>query len=574
MGKKSTPKPPAAPDYAGAATAQGEANLEAARLGAELNNTNQVTPYGSQTFTKDPNSDQWTSSVTLSPEQQRIYDLQAQGDERLGQMANSQLDRINDTVSQPFDLSGAPDRVNSVGSADYGMYTGSGPQTSLYSGATPDYQRVTGGDAYQRVGASPTSSGYSGSQPDYQRAGAGPTYDEYTGSSMDMPDYAAQAKEVEDSLYRSSTARLDPEFQQRENSERTRLINAGVPEGSEAFNVAMDRFQRDRTAAYGDARDRAIQGRGAEQSRLNQDFYAGNAQKFGQDITKLNTNNQTRAQSYADAMRGMEFNNTTAARALQDQLQTQGFNNQAAQQTFADSIRGADFNNLAQSKELQDRINTAGFNNDAGSREMQDRLQTLGFNNATSTDQFNDQLKALGFNNQAEAQKFMDSIASGNFQNAQRGAAIDEQAYLRNEPLNLYSALASGSQVTQPQFRGTGAVAGPNAAPTFAATQASDQRAIDLYNAQLAGSGSAQSGLFGMMGNLGGAAIRQWSDRRLKTDIEQIGSLSTGLPVYRYKIFGNSQIGVMADEVRQIHPDAVTRHESGYDMVDYSKVAR
>lgn len=435
MGKKSTPKAPAAPDYAAAAIAQGTANTDAARVGAELANTNQVTPYGSQTFAKNPGSDQWTSTVSLSPDQQRLYDLNSQGDQQLAQMANSQLGRINSAVSQPFDTSGAPDRVSSVGGTDYSLY-----------------------------------------------GGAAPTYGKYTGQSMDMPDYGTQAKEVEDSLYRSSTARLDPQFAQAENAERTRLINAGVAEGSEAFTNAMGTFNQNKNAAYGDARDRAIQGRGQEQSRLNNDFYTGNAQKFGQDITALNTNNSASGQ------------------------------------------------------------------------------------------QFDDQLKALGFNNQAEAQTFADRIAGGNFQNTQRGAAIDEAAYMRNEPLNLYSALASGSQVTQPQFRGTGQAQGPAAAPTFAATQASDQRAIDLYNAQLASSGSAQGGLMQMGGALGGAAIKQWSDRRLKSDIRQIGSLANGLPVYSYMIFGSPDVGVMADEVRAILPAAVTRMPNGYDMVDYSKV--
>lgn len=50
MGKKS-PKPPPAPDYTGAAIAQGQANLEAARLTSKLSNPNVVTPYGSQTIT-------------------------------------------------------------------------------------------------------------------------------------------------------------------------------------------------------------------------------------------------------------------------------------------------------------------------------------------------------------------------------------------------------------------------------------------------------------------------------------------------------------------------------------------
>ena len=47
MGKDS-PSPPAAPDYAGAAQAQGAANVEAARLSARMANPNIIGPYGSQ----------------------------------------------------------------------------------------------------------------------------------------------------------------------------------------------------------------------------------------------------------------------------------------------------------------------------------------------------------------------------------------------------------------------------------------------------------------------------------------------------------------------------------------------
>ena len=50
MGKKS-PAPPPAPDYAAAATAQGAANLDAARLSARISNPNISTPLGGQRVT-------------------------------------------------------------------------------------------------------------------------------------------------------------------------------------------------------------------------------------------------------------------------------------------------------------------------------------------------------------------------------------------------------------------------------------------------------------------------------------------------------------------------------------------
>jgi len=66
-----------------------------------------------------------------------------------------------------------------------------------------------------------------------------------------------------------------------------------------------------------------------------------------------------------------------------------------------------------------------------------------------------------------------------------------------------------------------------------------------------------------------------FSDRRLKKDIKEIGETHDGLPIYSFKYKeGDDQprIGVMADEAREKHPDAVHR-VGGIDAVDYEKIA-
>ena len=70
------------------------------------------------------------------------------------------------------------------------------------------------------------------------------------------------------------------------------------------------------------------------------------------------------------------------------------------------------------------------------------------------------------------------------------------------------------------------------------------------------------------------------SDRRAKEDIVRIGQhpLGLGIYVFRYKApysehYGNHRrVGVMADEVAEKYPDAVSRHEDGYLMVDYGRL--
>lgn len=64
----------------------------------------------------------------------------------------------------------------------------------------------------------------------------------------------------------------------------------------------------------------------------------------------------------------------------------------------------------------------------------------------------------------------------------------------------------------------------------------------------------------------------QSSDRRLKTDIHLIGKLASGLNVYTFKYRESptlTHMGVMADEVEKVIPQAVSTDESGYLQVSY-----
>tara|TARA_R110000824_G_scaffold44348_2_gene129043 strand:+ start:175 stop:1194 length:1020 start_codon:yes stop_codon:yes gene_type:complete len=76
-------------------------------------------------------------------------------------------------------------------------------------------------------------------------------------------------------------------------------------------------------------------------------------------------------------------------------------------------------------------------------------------------------------------------------------------------------------------------------------------------------------------GAVGGAMsiMSMFSDRKLKSNIERIGTHPLGIGIYKYLIFGDKAIGVMSDEVRKVMPEAVSVHkESGYDMVDYGMI--
>lgn len=175
-----------------------------------------------------------------------------------------------------------------------------------------------------------------------------------------------------------------------------------------------------------------------------------------------------------------------------------------------------------------------------------------------------------------QAQKQNDLLSSAAVQGMGMGLNANQQAfqqaaYNQMQPINVINALRTGSQVQNPSFVNTpnqAATAGPD---LLGAANASYQNQLAAYNAQQA----AQGGFLGGLMNLGGAAITRYSDIRLKKYIKKIGELSNGLNVYKYhykKGFGlpeGLQVGVMAQEVEKVMPQAVITMPNGYKAVNY-----
>lgn len=112
-GKGGSAPPP--PDYAGAAQQTAAGNLAAARTAAAANRVNQVTPYGSLTYTVNDNAQYdpwgnptWTATTSLSPEQQQLLDIQNKTSIDLGNLQNKGLSYVGDMISKPFDTSTLP----------------------------------------------------------------------------------------------------------------------------------------------------------------------------------------------------------------------------------------------------------------------------------------------------------------------------------------------------------------------------------------------------------------------------------------------------------------------------------
>jgi len=143
---------------------------------------------------------------------------------------------------------------------------------------------------------------------------------------------------------------------------------------------------------------------------------------------------------------------------------------------------------------------------------------------------------------------------------------------LRNQPLNELNALRTGSQVTNPQFQQVAqqqTTTGPN---YMGATQAQGQYDQNIYNQGIAQQNAMMDGLFKLGSAAFGAPVGTFSDRRLKSNVERIGTHPLGIGIYEYDIFDRRERGVMADEVLTVLPEAVSVHPSGYMQVDYTRL--
>lgn len=155
---------------------------------------------------------------------------------------------------------------------------------------------------------------------------------------------------------------------------------------------------------------------------------------------------------------------------------------------------------------------------------------------------------------------------------ASRGSATNEMLLKRTQPMNELAALLQGSPALAAPLGGSGSNLRVEPADYQGAANMAYQGALNNYQDQQQQSQAAISNLMGAAG-LGLGAYMAFSDRRLKSDIREIGRLSNGIKLYSYKyLFGSVRhVGVMADEVRAVIPHAV-RDIRGYAAVDYAIV--
>jgi hypothetical protein len=198
---------------------------------------------------------------------------------------------------------------------------------------------------------------------------------------------------------------------------------------------------------------------------------------------------------------------------------------------------------------------------------QQSQLETQLTNQGIPRDSeaWNNSMQSFNANkNQAYESARNDAISQSTGQSATQ---LQEALAARNQPLNEYNSLMSGSQASLPQFSQPGQVSSAPADISGAINNAY-QGQLAGYNANTAQSNTMLSSGAGLL------AALLMSDRRTKENIEKVGKTDDGLNIYRYNYKGlmTPMLGVMAQEVEKERPEAVAEFD-GVKYVDYAQVS-
>lgn len=104
------PEAPPAPDYAAAATAQGSANVDAARVTGKLNRPDEYNPFGSRVWS-DLGGDRFRVDTSFTPTGAALFDKDLQQKLRLSNLGDTAMGNVENTLSKPADFSQNRDAI-------------------------------------------------------------------------------------------------------------------------------------------------------------------------------------------------------------------------------------------------------------------------------------------------------------------------------------------------------------------------------------------------------------------------------------------------------------------------------
>jgi len=533
---------PEPPDPRETAAAQTGSNVSTAVANAFLGNVNQKTPEGGLNYNvtgnygwTDPSTGQtyqiptFTAEQTLTPEQQAIRDQQSGAKFNLAEMANIQSGQLGNMLSNPFD----PEK----GNFDAAAYLQAYPDVAAYA---------------QQIGWDPAKF----AAHHYRVAGQ----TEGRNAGFTQMGQAPGAGNVD---WLKNVPNATTEFGGAGDITRS-FDTAGQQQGT--FGDAGDI-----TRTYGPSDNFS-----ADRGRVEEALYG----RLHPQLSEERRNIETRL-----ADQGIRYGSAAYQEAMDD------YNRQANDARLAVTQAGGQ----EQQRMMDMAAQRAGFQNAAQKQAYEQALGRGTFANTAQQAQFAENQAAAGFGNQAQQQAYQQARERGTFfnagvaqqqqkaeqtfnaANAARQQYMGEQYQRRNQPLNEISALMSGSQVSGPNFINTNVGKIPT---TDIASLINNN-----YQQESQNFNSLMGGIFGMIGGLGGGALRNpmiTSDRRVKKDIERMGTTFAAgpdgkkpLPIYEYSYkadpTGERHVGPMAQDVEKIDKGAV-RNIGGVKHIDVTRM--
>mgnify|MGYP001017557434 CR=1 FL=1 len=613
------PSAPATPDYAGAATAQGQANKETALLQGYLNNPNISGPLGGQTVTFDPITNQPTITQNLTPTAQNTLEAQQRVQQGLAGLGEKGLSTATDIISKPFQytgpavttsladsgkIQGAPDlfkygTASSIAADKYGLAKGdvAANQYGLAGSIDPSRYGMAGGIDASKYGTA--QGGVEGVNLQQSLNNIGQINQDLNANNyrsnnqLDLRNVAQMPVNAGTTGQAAIMSRLAPQLERQQKFNAQTLANQGLVAGGEAYkNAMLDQSQQQNDLLT----QAALQG-------INLDT-AANQQGFNQALASGQYGNLGTQQNFANALAAQQAQNAAQGQGFNQQLQSGQFGNQAQLASFGVNLQNQQAQNQAIAQNYGQGSNAQQLANQAiaqnygqGLSAQQLANQSIGQNfgqglaaqnaaNAAISQNFGQGMTASNaanaaiqqnqntaaqqqqLANAAQLQQYNQNLGSAQFSNSAATQELQKQLALRNQPLNEITGLMSGSQLQMPQFQGYNPT-NIAPAPVFAGAQAQGAADMQKYGIQQSGANALTSGLFSLGGAAMMAPVGTFSDRKLKSNIERIGTHKLGIGLYEYDIFGERQQGVMADEAEKVMPKAVLMHPSGYKMVNY-----
>jgi len=477
------PSQPAAPDYAGAATAQGQANIDAARLSARLSNPNIISPYGNQTvtfggaptfdqsgydaamsayqnqqgnsyqnsgfdefgnpvsgynapmptreqFTSVSNPDQPTVTQTLTPAAQEALTNAQAVQKGLSQVGITALGNVQDTMSKPFE-SGVADFQTSMGNqgpVDYGPSTGQYGYAGSVSPTAYGQAGSVGADQYglaQGGVAGPNLQTSFGGYGDVQNAPTGEQYGQ--AGSVNAGSYG-QAGSVNASQFGGLMTGADMSGVAR------MPINAGMTAQQAIMSRLGPQIEAQRASTMQSLRNQGVtEGSEAYNNAMRQQQQGESDLLTQAQLQGLNLDLAANQQGYGQAMGQAGLYNAALGQGFGQASQAQQMQNQAISQNFGQGVTAQQLANQAIGQNFGQGMQSNAAQNAAQAQRYSQAAGNAGFNNAAQLSQFQSNLANQQAGNQAIAQNYGQGMSSQQLQNQAIGQNYGQGVTSQNQ---------------------------------------------------------------------------------------------------------------------------------------------